>query len=227
MYYTKNEDGTFVEVTEVLHSDADVKKIKDKNTELRATNTNLLKTNESLSAFADVLDGVQNITPEGLKTKIDAKAAERAEQMLKAAKEKYDAEVGELKTALTGANGQLHTLVLGSEVQKAGTKHGVLSTAYDDVLRRAETVFQVKDGKIVPKDELARDANGAPLAIDTWMENQAKEAPHLFTKPTGPNVARNSNVRTPSNSDGARKSGMDLISSGLAAKTQGTAKRLS
>lgn len=221
-YFTKNEQGEFTEVTETLHTGTEMTALREKNKELRTTNTNLLKTNESLSAFADVLDGVQNITPEGLTNKINSKASERAEQMLKAAKEKYDTEVTELKTALNTSGSQLSKLVLGAEVQKAGSKHGVVQTAYDDVLRRAEGVFIVKDGKTVPRDELARDANGNALQIDTWMETQSREAPHLFTPPKGPAMARNSNVRTPAGTNGTVRTAQERMSSGLAANAKPT-----
>ena len=115
-YFTQNEDGTFAEITEELVPATQLKEIKAKNTELRNTNTNLLKANEGLSAFADVLDGVQNITPDSLVKKIEEKAATKAEKMVTEMRAKFTDEVKALNEQLTGTSGQLSKLVLGQEV---------------------------------------------------------------------------------------------------------------
>lgn len=220
-YFTKNDDGTYAEVTDKLYTETEYKSVKDKNNELRATNTTLLKTNETLSAFADVLDGVQNITPDGLMKKIEEKATAKAASMVTEMKTKYDTEVADLTKKLDGSTGTLNKLLLGDAVRKAGPKHGVQETAYDDVLRRAEADFKVEEGQVKFKGDKL-DANGKPFTVDTWLAETVKNAPHLATPPQGPGARQNSNVRTNAVNSGERKSGMDLISSGLASKQHGS-----
>lgn len=214
-YFTKNEDGTFAEITEELVPATQLKEIKAKNTELRNTNTNLLKANEGLSAFADVLDGVQNITPDSLVKKIEEKAATKAEKMVTEMRAKFTDEVKALNEQLTGTSGQLSKLVLGQEVQKAGVKHGVVPTAFDDVLRRAETEFVVKEGKVVFKAEVL-DSNGQQMTVDTWLAETIKAAPHLAVTPRGPATKQNSGVnRHAGVNNGEKRSASDLLVSGL------------
>lgn len=220
-YFTKNDDGTYTEVTDKLYTETEYKAVKDKNNELRTTNSSLLKTNETLSAFATVLDGVQNITPDGLMKKIEEQATKKAETMVTEMKTKHQTELNDLTTKLNSSTGHLHKLVLGEAVRKAGPKHGVQETAYDDVLRRAESDFKVEDGKVVFKHSKL-DANGQPYTVETWLAETIKAAPHLATQPQGPNARQNATVRTPAVNTAERKSAVDLISSGLAAKQPGS-----
>lgn len=217
MYFTKNEDGTYAEVTDKLYSEVEYKSVKEKNNELRNTNTTLLKTNESLSAFAEVLDGVQNITPEGLMKKIEEKASVKASSMVTEMKSKHELEVKVLSEQLQGTNGTLNKLLLGDAVRKAGPKHGVQETAYDDVIRRAEADFVVKEGKVAFKHDKL-DSNGKPYEVETWLAETVKNAPHLAVAPKGPAAKQNPSFRAiPLNTED-RRSGTDLIASGLASK---------
>lgn len=217
MYFIKNETGEFVEVSEKLVPEAQVQgqiqELKTKVNEFRTTNANLLKTNESLSAFAQVLDGAANITPEVLNQKIDAKAVQRAEALVGEMKTKHTETVQTLTEQLNTSQSQLFKLVLGSEVQKAGAKHGVVATAYDDVVRRAEADFEVKEGKVVFK-QAKLDGDGKPYSVDAWMADQAKAAPHLFAPSQGPAARRNTTVRTTN----AVPHGVDRIEAALQQK---------
>lgn len=216
-YFTKNDDGTYTEVTDKLYTETEYKDVKTKNNELRQTNTNLLKTNETLSAFADVLDGAQNITPEGLMKKIEEKATAKAGTMVSEMKTKHQTELEDLTKKLTGATGTLNKLTLSDAVRKAAPKHGVLDTAYEDVMFRAERDFEIKDGAIVRKDGKL-DSSGAAYTVESWLGEVVKSAPHLAKTPTGPGARQNAGQRTNTVNSGERKTGMDLISSGLASK---------
>lgn len=224
-YFVKNDQGEFVEVQDKLYTEAEYKSVKDKNTELRTTNTTLLKSNETLSAFASVLDGVQNLSPEGLMKKIEEQATRKAEAMVTEMKTKHQTEFGELNKKYESASAKLHQLVLGDAVRKAGPKHGVLETAYDDVLRRAEADFKVEDGKVVfAKDTL--DANGQPYTVETWLAETVKKAPHLASQPKGPGARQPASFRSSSvNRDDAKTSPLDKITSGLTSRQSG-GKRL-
>lgn len=226
MYYIKNEAGEYVEAPTKLYTEDEYKAVKTKNDEFRATNASLLKSNETLSAFASVLDGVQNLTPENLTKKIEELASKKAEGLVTDMKTKHQATLDELTQKLTGTSTQLSRLMLGTEVQKAGAKHRVVPTAYDDVLRRAESVFVVKDGAIAFKEEKL-DPEGNPYTVDSWMAEQAKQAPHLFEKSSGPSIQRNTPVRTPAaggNQD--TRSPMEKLASGLSSAKSGVTKRL-
>lgn len=213
-YFTKNDQGEYVEVTDKLYTETEYKAVKDKNNELRATNTNLLKTNESLSAFADILDGAQNITPDGLMKKINEKATEKAASMVTDMKAKHESDFAELTKKYESATSTLHNLMLGDAVRKVGPKHGVLDTAYDDVLRRADAAFKVEDGKVVFKGS-SLDANGQAYTVDSWLAETIKTAPHLAQAPKGPGARQNSTFRSGSVNSGEKRSGMDLIAAGL------------
>lgn len=223
-FYTKNDQGEFVEVTDKLYTEAEYKEVKTKNAELRSTNTNLLKSNETLSAFANVLDGVQNITPEGLMRKIEEQATRKAEAMVTEMKTKHQTEFGDLKTKYDSTVSQFQKLLLGDAVRKAGPKHGVLETAYDDVLRRAEADFKVEDGKVVFKGDKL-NANGQPYTVDSWVADTVKNAPHLAAPAKGPHAKQPAIFRSSGVNNAETVKPLDKISAGLASRTQG-GKRL-
>lgn len=217
MYFTKKEDGTYVEVSEKLYTEQDYKSVKEKNAELRNTNTTLLKANESLSAFAEVLDGVQNITPGGLMKKIEEKASAKASSLVTEMKTKYEDQLKGLTEQLNHSTGLLNRYLVSDAVRKAGPKHGVQDTAYDDVIRRAEADFIVKEGKVSFKHEKL-DADGKPYEIDTWLAETIKNAPHLAVAPKGPQAKQNPQIRSGLLNTQDKRSGLDLITSGIGTK---------
>lgn len=227
MFYTKNEAGEFVEVTTKLYTEEEYGQVKRKNDEFRENNTKLLKSNETLSSFAKVLDGVQNLNPENLAMKIEELASKKAESLVTEMKTKHQQTVDELNQKLQGTSTTLHKFVLGSEVQKAGAKHGVQPTAYEDVLRRAESAFVVRDGKVAFKEEKL-DADGNPYSVEAWMADQAKEAPHLFVPPQGPAASRQPGTRVPVAPSDTRdtRSAMEKLAAGVSGVKNAAPKRL-
>lgn len=223
-YYTDAGDGTFRLQVEGVVPEAEVAAIKAKNKELRDSNIGLLKTNESLSSFEKVF-GTGNVTPDAINARIETLATERASKLSENAVKAAQERVKELESGLSTKQQKLSKLLLGEAVQKAGTKHGVVPTAYDDVLRRAESDFEVTDEGLKFKQE-KNDAEGKPYTVDSWMAEQAKAAPHLFAQSQGTGASRPAKPGTVTQPQGQRSAG-DLIASGLnQLNSTGNARRM-
>lgn len=223
-YYQDQNDGTFRLKVEGVITEAEHKAVKEKNNELRQTNINLLKTNESLSSFEKVF-GTGNVSPEAINSRIESLATERAGKLSENAVKAAQDRVKELETGLSTKSQKLSKLLLGEAVQKAGTKHGVVPTAYDDVLRRAESDFEVTDDGLKFKQEKL-DASGQPYTVDSWMAEQAKAAPHLFAQSQGTGASRPAKPGTGNNQQVAGRTATDMIAAGLNQNTAGNARRL-
>lgn len=219
MYYTKNENGDYVEVSETLVPESEIKSLKDKNSELRATNTSLLKSNETLSAFADVLDGVQNISPESLTKKIEEKARVKAESIASEMKKSYEEKISELDGKLKTSTSILSKHVLSDSIRKVGTKHGILETAYDDVIRRAQDAFDVVEGNLKFKEDKL-DSTGQPMSIESWMSDLVKTAPHLAQRASGPGFRQNNGIRDNALNKNDKISPQAKIAAGLNTKAK-------
>jgi hypothetical protein len=195
-FYKQSEDGTYVLDVEGAVEAAEVEKLKQKVKEFRENNSNLLKTNASLSAFEQVVGGLGNITPDALNSKLDTLAAQRAESMVTTMKAKYEDELKVLRDGHAKASGQLSELLLGREVQTAGVNAGVVPSAYDDVLRRAKDAFEIREGVVTYKGQ-SLDANGQPYTVNTWMSELSKSASHLFAPSQGIGATRNVRAQAP------------------------------
>lgn len=222
--YTQTESGTFRLNVEGVVPASEVESLKQKNREFRDTNTNLLKTQKELSSFAELFGGAQNVSPDSVQQKLNELAARQADEMVTTMKSKYEDELKQLREANSKTTGHLSQLMLGDQVQKAGLAHGVQETAYDDVMNRAATMFEVVEGAVVFKGK-ELDADGKPYTVQTWMASLATKAPHLFKQSQGTGATRN--AKTVANVQQADRSTHDLLSSGLNQLTKSAAKRLS
>ncbi len=94
------------------------------------------------------------------------------------------AEMQKMKDTNATLSTQLNEQVVGSAVKTAAIKAGVIGTAIDDVLTRANSMWTVKDGKpvAVNKDGAVIWVEGTtePLTLDKWVESLNETAPHLF-----------------------------------------------
>ncbi len=63
----------------------------------------------------------------------------------------------------------------------------------EDVLLRAKTVFQIKDGVATPLDANGQVVYGkdgsTPMSVVDWTNGLKKQAPHLFLGSTGAGAA--------------------------------------
>lgn len=222
-HYTQTEGGKFRLNVNGVVPESEYEAVKAKNKEFRDSNTNLLKTNKSLSSFEQLFGGVQNVTPDALQHKIDELAAKRADEMVSSMKSKYDLEAKELRDGLSTSTQRLSKLLIGDAIRSAGSTTGMATSAYDDVLRRAEDSFEVRDGAVQFKGSTL-DSEGKPYTVTTWMSELAKSATHLFNQSQGTGATRNTKTIA-QNTD--KRSSSDLIMSGLNKMTKGGTKRLS
>jgi len=187
--YTKSEDGLFY-LTGVSGATS-----KEKVDTFRENNISLT---EKLKLFDSVdvekykklilkeeeLQGKKTITVKDL----EAKVTEGVETRVKDMRKEFDTEKAVLNKKNITLSHQLDSLLINNEVRAAASKHGILDTATDDVISRANSIYQVEDGKVVGyngKDKLYDKTGENLLGIDAWVEQLIKIAPHLFKNSQG------------------------------------------
>ena len=146
---------------------------------------------------------------------IDKVVAERVAAM-KADNEKV---IGDLTKSNESLTARLSSVLIDSAVKSAAVAAGVVSTAVDDVVLRAKTTFQVKDGNVVAlndKGEVVYGKDGTtPLTIGEWVTNLKKTATHLFEGMRGSGAPGG---KGPGGVDTSKMTATQKISAGLAAQ---------
>ena len=183
-YYTPTDNGQFRLQVEDVVPTAEVETLKQKVKEFRETNISLAKDNEKFKSFSQVFGG-ENVSAEKLQEKIDSLAVARVESLTEQMKSTYDTKVNELSDKLSKAGSKLSELTLGSEVVKAASDHGVISSALEDVQFRANNAFMVDETGSVKFKEEKLDSNGKPYTVSSWMQEIKTKAPHLFAPSQG------------------------------------------
>lgn len=116
--------------------------------------------------------------------KVDELVNERTRTM----KEQYEGKMDELSKQNESMKSQLETLLIDNAVRDAASKEGVVSSAVDDVLLRAKSIFKVIDGVATPMDGdrviYGKDAQN-PMSVSEWLKGLSSTAPHLFEPSTG------------------------------------------
>ena len=220
-YYQPTEGGKFRLQIEDAVPVAEVETLKQKNKEFRDNNINLLKENEKYKGFSTLV-GSDSLTPDKFQEKIESLAQLRVASLTEHMKSNYETKIKELSDVATRSGSKLSELVLGSEVTKAASEHGVLGSALEDVQFRAKNAFEVVDGELKFKDNKL-DAEGKPYTLKSWMQEVKTKAPHLFapSQGTGAMKPKGSGVRT---SDDV--TGVDRIAAAYANRTNSSVKRL-
>lgn len=120
-------------------------------------------------------------------------------------------------------------MTLTEQVRKAGPKHGVLDTAYDDVMYRAERDWEIGDDGSMKLKAPKLNAEGKPIAtLEDWVADTVRTAPHL-AKPsqgTGAGNGLRSKASPATPGESARPSGIDAIAAGLSSKSGASAPPL-
>lgn len=181
-HYEAGEDGKFnLKVEDAVSQDqhdselsqykSKVDEYKGKVDEFRNNNIELSKQVESLATNKD---GAKDVNLEQL----------------------VDARVADLKSAMDDLQTQYNTLtknheevVLSDKVKELAIKHGVHDSALPDVISRAQSVFEVKEGSAVPRDG-TRDAEGNVMSPEAWIGKLTNTAPHLFRASNGAGAKR-------------------------------------
>lgn len=115
---------------------------------------------------------------------IEGLVAERVKPIVSEANQKVE----QLNSQLAKANESLSVLMIDNNVRAVASKSGVVSTAVDDVLLRARSMFTIDDGKVVAKQEgkIIYGKDGVtPLSVDEYISGLTKTAPHLFASSEG------------------------------------------
>lgn len=122
------------------------------------------------------------------------------------------------ESALQIANNQLSILMIDNAVRQEAVKNGALTTALDDVVLRARTVYSMDKGQAIPKDDKGQVIYGkdgqTPMAMSDWIVNLKKTAPHLFAGSQGSGAGGGRNG--PSAGDISKLSPAQKIAFGLA-----------
>jgi hypothetical protein len=218
-YYTEQADGLFKLNVEGVVSVEEHKTVKDKIKEFRDTN---VKLTQQVETFTNVFGDGKDLTPAAISEKINSLAEARANSRATEMKTNYETRIKDLETGLSATSTRYSKLVLGKQVQDAVTKHGVHSSAIDDVLRRAEDAFEIKEDKLVYKSDKL-DKEGKAFTVDTWAAELAKQAPHLFASSQGTGAVKPTNGMAPINN---KVSGVARISQGLSNLAGGGNKSL-
>lgn len=184
---------------------------------------------ENNIALQKQLDKLKDIDPVKYRELITLQREVEEGQLLKAGKidEVVNSRVTAMKTALEGerdgfksraesAEGRLSVLLIDSAIRSEALKLGVVSTALDDVVLRARTVYKMKDGAAVPHDDkdqviFGRDGK-TPMPMTDWLTGLKKTAPHLFANSQGGGAG--GGMRSGSN-DLSKASAVDKIAAGL------------
>lgn len=191
-FYVQAADGSFVLNVEGA---AD----KTRLDEFRNNNVDLLKKLDAFKGLdpAKVQELMETERKLAEKKLIDAGDIEGLiAQRVGAMKTDFEAQLKVANEQLSLSTRQLETLLIDNTVREHATKLGVASTAVDDVLLRAKTLFKVKDGKpqaLDPDGKLVYGKDGVnPLAVTEWIGGLKEQAPHLFmaSQGTGSSTSR-------------------------------------
>lgn len=185
-HYTKQDDGRFRLNVEDAVSKEEFDSTKTKLDEFRTNNKTLFDENKKFKNLASII-GSENLDPDTLQKKIDSLADEKAAAM----KTAFDTEKTDLSGKLTKYSTKVVELTLGSEITKAATAHGVVSSALEDVHLRAKNAFEVdEDGNVKIKNGL-KDSKGKEYTVDSWMQEMKSKASHWFAQSQGTGAKKN------------------------------------
>lgn len=222
--YSERSDGKAVLELDGLPPGAVQKERLD---EFRATNVDLLKKNETLTAEIEKMKESLAELDE-LRKKLDAKDDD---DLLKAGKvdelveQKLERRVAEMRRehetaikALTKARDEniqaretaetgLYGLMIDQGITNAiGDVAVPRKGAWPDLRARARSVWRVKEGSMVPMDEDGQVLYGPdgekPLTMQQWIEGMVDSAPHLFEDSSGAGGPGN---KKPVNTNGAKR----------------------
>ena len=167
--------------------------------EFRENNIQLLKENDTLkatvSAFGDVtperLQELQRLAENGGtvdEKQIEDMVNERVSKRTKKMSDDYENQLKAEREAKQAAASQLSTLLIDNGATQAAVSAGVRDSAIPDVIMRARSVFQVKDGKAIPLngDEIVYGKDGqTPQTMNEWLAERVNDSPHWFKEPAG------------------------------------------
>lgn len=122
------------------------------------------------------------------KTKVEELVAKRTAQMAA----DHDKALSATKADNESLRAELARLQIDGAVTSAASEFGLRSSASEDVISRARSVWRLgDDGKPVAMngDEKIYGRAGEPISMKEWVETLSKSAPHLFEPNGGSNAS--------------------------------------
>lgn len=192
-FYSQGQDGKY-------YLDVDGAVAKERLDEFRQTNVELMKKYDSVK---DLDVEKYKAWEEEHRKKAEGelinagKVDELIEQRVQAMRTDYEAKIKTYEDRISQDSRRLEVLLIDNEVRAAAVQSGVSPAAVDDVLLRAKTVYQVKDGVPLAVDSKGQTLYGkdgqTPLAISDWVKGLKDSASHLFMQSNGSGSGNNGN----------------------------------
>lgn len=178
-HYEKSESGKFVLVVNGQPDlSADLKTAQTEAEEAKSKVKEFRQHNVTLRQQLEAATKTEGGEPPNIDALIEDAVSEMKQKMSTTEQERLTLQ------------SQLEEVVLSDKVKDIAIQHGVYETALSDIVTRSKNVFTVKDGKPLPKDGKARDANGELLTPNSWIIQLQESAPHLFKPSTGTGATR-------------------------------------
>ena len=191
--YKQTDNGYVLDIAGEVVPASKLSEVQTKLDEFRTNNISLMKQLETVKTNTKPTVDVTSEVEREVQTRL-ADLVKEKEALASVVKEK---------------DAQLEQVILSDGVKEAALKYGVHESAVQDVLNRARENFAVKDGKAVHKSK-AVDGEGKELTIQSWIQNLAEAAPHLFVRSSGAGA-----IKPKHGSVSPNLSSMDKISAGL------------
>lgn len=194
--YKPQDDGTF-------RLDVDGVVPREKLDEFRNNNVALQNEKTTLSQQLDKFKDIDPAKYQEFKSKAEAYKGDKdiediVNQRLTEAKKNYTDQIENLSSKLNSSESTLAKHLIGSSIREAAVKVGAVPTALKDIEGRANELFTVENGKVIPKLDgaIVYGKDGVtPMSASEWAVNLSKEAPHLFSQNQG-GGANNSGARS-------------------------------
>ncbi len=176
--------------------DSDIKDLKTKLAEFRDNNRTLHAELEKLRPLAQKFEGIDPDEYRDLKaevTKLKKKGVDRPEDIdaliktsvenaLKPVQQELEKERKIREEAQRAADEGKFKELLTADANKAG----IAATAMRHVLRDAKDFFELKDGKLVPREGVKHPSDPLKeMTTDAWFGTLAKSDPYLFEANVG------------------------------------------
>jgi len=107
----------------------------------------------------------------------------RAEIAKHLAAMEYEKTLERHRQATAAAEQRIAEIEFDNLVRDNALYGGVVPTATKYSVRGARELFEIRDGILHPRNGQTQPGDPcAPLTFDTWLQEQRKTEPHLFTK---------------------------------------------
>ena len=182
-----------------LYAETDGKFVLDDNVreDTSGLKSAIEKERERANAASEKLKAFEGFDPEEYKSYKEQQQALKEKKLIDAGKfeELYEERAKPLKDELAKRDQQINELsgqvtkfMLTDKLQAAAIEAGAEEKALTDIIARARSIWQLRDGKPVAmtSDGVALGGkDGNPIEMTEWMTGLREDAPHLFKTSSG------------------------------------------